>query len=97
MFIRNESFKLFLKLYPITAILLGINVLLYLLFVLTGTWRLAPEFAFTIFNFAAGSNDAILTAAPGGNWSHRSSCTLPFHIFSLTHSHCTFSVPHLNS
>ncbi len=65
LFIRNESFKLFLKLYPITAILLGINVLLYLLFVLTGTWRLAPEFAFTIFNFAAGSNDAMLN---GGAW-----------------------------
>ncbi|MCO7177152.1 rhomboid family intramembrane serine protease [Sporolactobacillus kofuensis] len=63
MFIRNESFNLFLKLYPITAIILGIDLLIYLLFIVTGTWSLAPYFALRMFDFAAGSNEAILNGA----------------------------------
>ncbi|MET1248769.1 rhomboid family intramembrane serine protease [Sporolactobacillus sp. STCC-11] len=65
MFIRNEPFKLFLKLYPVTATILAINLLVYLMFVVTGTWQLAPEFAYHVFDFAAGSNDAILN---NGAW-----------------------------
>lgn len=65
LFIRNEPLKLFLKLYPVTTIILAINLFVYLLFVITGTWQLAPEFAYHVFEFAAGSNDAIMN---NGAW-----------------------------
>lgn len=65
LFIRNEPLKLFLKLYPVTTIILAINLFVYLLFVITGTWQFAPEFAYHVFEFAAGSNDAILN---NGAW-----------------------------
>lgn len=63
LFIRNEPFKLFLKLYPVTSIILAVDLLIYLMFVVSGTWGLAPEFAFRAFEFAAGSNEAILNGA----------------------------------
>ncbi|MCL1632348.1 rhomboid family intramembrane serine protease [Sporolactobacillus sp. CPB3-1] len=65
MFIRNESFKHFIKFYPVTTVLLAVNLLVYLVFLITGTLRLAPEFAFHLFEFAAGSNNAILNS---GSW-----------------------------
>jgi len=60
LFIRNEPFKLFIKLYPITTIILAVDLFIYLLFLITGTWHVAPDFALRMFVFSAGSNDAIL-------------------------------------
>ncbi|CAM3111522.1 rhomboid family intramembrane serine protease [Sporolactobacillus spathodeae] len=46
MFIRNEPFKLFLKLYPITSIILIVNIAIYLMLFLCTYFHLAPDFAY---------------------------------------------------
>lgn len=63
MFIRNEPFKLFLRHYPVTSIILALNLIIFLILYMTGTWHLAPDFAFSVFQFMVGSNAAILDGA----------------------------------
>lgn len=59
MFIRNEPFRLFIKLYPITTAILAINTAIYLLLFVCSSLGLAPEFALNVFQFLVGSNAAI--------------------------------------
>ncbi|RYL87814.1 rhomboid family intramembrane serine protease [Sporolactobacillus sp. THM7-4] len=62
MFIRNESFKIFLRRYPVTSIILAVDILIYVVFFISG--RVAPFFAFHAFQYMAGVNTMILQ----GSW-----------------------------
>lgn len=64
MFIRNESFKSFLKHYPVTSLILAVDIAVYLVLLISGTWRIAPFFAYQVFQYSVGSNAAILQ----GSW-----------------------------
>lgn len=63
MFIRNEPFKVFLKHYPVTSLILAVDIAIYLMLLITGTWRIAPFFAYQFFQYTVGSNAAILQGA----------------------------------
>ncbi|MFT8363368.1 MAG: rhomboid family intramembrane serine protease [Sporolactobacillus sp.] len=59
MFIRNEPFRLFLKLYPITAIILAINIAVYLMLFVCTYFHLAPDFAYSFILFFGRTHAAI--------------------------------------
>ncbi|GGL52945.1 rhomboid family intramembrane serine protease [Sporolactobacillus putidus] len=63
MFIRNEPFKFFLKQYPVTSLILAVDIAVYLMLLITGTWKTAPFFAYQIFQSLVGSNAAIMQGA----------------------------------
>lgn len=61
MFIRTESFKQFLKHYPVTTVILAVDTLIFLFFFVAG--KAAPFLAFDAFQFLVGSNQAIRDGA----------------------------------
>lgn len=63
MFIRTESFRDFLKFYPIVSILLGVNILLFLIYQLSSLLHLT--YMMTLFNEGVGYN---LALAQGQWW-----------------------------
>lgn len=63
MFIRNEPFRFFLKHYPVTSLILAVNLLIFLVLYISGTWHVAPVFAYNVFQFMVGSNAMILQGA----------------------------------
>ncbi|MFT8317765.1 MAG: rhomboid family intramembrane serine protease [Sporolactobacillus sp.] len=63
MFIRNEPFRFFIKLYPITAAILAINTAIYLLLFVCSIHGIAPEYAYKVFQLLIGSNAAIQQGA----------------------------------
>lgn len=63
MFIRNESFKQFLKDYPVTSGILAVNIIIFLMLYITGAWGLLPVFAYDVVRFMMASNSAIMQGA----------------------------------
>ncbi|HET6872073.1 MAG TPA: rhomboid family intramembrane serine protease [Sporolactobacillaceae bacterium] len=62
MFVRTESFRQFIRFYPIVSIILGINILVYLLYVVSTTLHL--EWVLAFINAGIGYNLGILQ----GQW-----------------------------
>lgn len=54
-FLRNETFRTYLRLYPITSFLIGINVLMMLVTVVLG-WQNQPALLYLYTSFAADAN-----------------------------------------
>ncbi|WP_010632386.1 rhomboid family intramembrane serine protease [Sporolactobacillus vineae] len=61
MFIRTESFRQFLRHYPVTSAILAIDTLIFLFFFIAG--KVAPFLALNAFQFLVGSNQAIWNGA----------------------------------
>lgn len=57
MFVRNENFKSFIKLYPIVSIILSLNILIYLVFFIDK--YLSTGIGYNILSYGVGFNAAI--------------------------------------
>lgn len=63
MFIRTESFKQFLKHYPVTSVILTVNILIFLMFYVALQWGALYGFANVVFQFMLASNYDIMHGA----------------------------------